>query len=522
MHNNFYFLRHLSAALKQKLIGFWVTACFSQNKYELITALTNGTEDFYIKAILSPQFSALSFPPVFNRAKANSINLFPEIISKTIIDVVQQENERSFYLALEDNLSFLFKMFGNRSNIVLFQEDEPINLFRKKFDKDLELRLSGLNRTLQTTQEYFLQNKPSLQKLYPTFGDVPAKYLNQQGYESAPPEKQWKLLQQTLHLLESPNYYIIKLANTTRLSLLPIGEIKATFDEPITAVQNFVRSYLTEYNFEKNYNLVQQQIKKKLEGSGNYLEQLEYKALELEYDNSFAQTADLIMANLTQIKPGSTEVEVFDFYHDKQTVIKLSGKETPQKFAERLYKKNKSRQIELKYVQERIEAKKKENTLLETQANQLNKITSYRELKVFIQQHNLLPTEKKEETQHLFRTFETEGFKILVGKNAKNNDLLTQQHTYKEDMWLHAKDVSGSHVVIKFQAGKNIPESVLEKAAQLAAWYSKRKNDSLCPVLYTPKKYVRKPKGAEPGEVFVEREKVLLVKPENPFSQYPE
>ncbi|MDX5346758.1 MAG: NFACT RNA binding domain-containing protein, partial [Hymenobacteraceae bacterium] len=119
----------------------------------------------------------------------------------------------------------------------------------------------------------------------------------------------------------------------------------------------------------------------------------------------------------------------------------------------------------------------------------------------------------------LFKEFEHQGFKILVGKSAQNNDLLTQKHAHKEDLWLHAKDVSGSHVVVKHQAGKNFPEPVIEKAAQLAAFYSKRKNDSLCPVMYTPKKFVRKPKGAAAGAVFVEREKVILVSPQNPFER---
>ncbi|RDC64187.1 uncharacterized protein AHMF7616_02798 [Adhaeribacter pallidiroseus] len=99
--------------------------------------------------------------------------------------------------------------------------------------------------------------------------------------------------------------------------------------------------------------------------------------------------------------------------------------------------------------------------------------------------------------------------------------MLTQQFTFKEDLWLHAKDVSGSHVVIKYQAGKTFPEPVIQKAAQLAAYYSKRKTDSLCPVLYTPKKFVRKRKGAAPGEVVVEREKVILVQPGNPFEKIP-
>ena len=90
---------------------------------------------------------------------------------------------------------------------------------------------------------------------------------------------------------------------------------------------------------------------------------------------------------------------------------------------------------------------------------------------------------------------------------------------HKDDLWLHAKDVSGSHVIIKFQAGKTFPTTVIEKAAQLAAWYSKRKSDSLCPVIYTPKKFVRKPKGAAPGSVIVDRENVILVTPQNPFER---
>ena len=102
---------------------------------------------------------------------------------------------------------------------------------------------------------------------------------------------------------------------------------------------------------------------------------------------------------------------------------------------------------------------------------------------------------------------------MFIGKNSKNNDLLTQKHAFKEDLWLHAKDVSGSHVIIKYQSGKKFPKPVIEKAAQLAAYYSQRKTDSYCPVMYTPKKFVRKPKGAAPGAVIVEKEEVILVEP---------
>jgi predicted ribosome quality control (RQC) complex YloA/Tae2 family protein len=66
-------------------------------------------------------------------------------------------------------------------------------------------------------------------------------------------------------------------------------------------------------------------------------------------------------------------------------------------------------------------------------------------------------------------------------------------------------------VVIKNQSGKKFPAPVIERAAELAAFYSKRKNDSLCPVIYTPKKFVRKPKGLPEGAVMVDKEDVVMV-----------
>ena len=112
-----------------------------------------------------------------------------------------------------------------------------------------------------------------------------------------------------------------------------------------------------------------------------------------------------------------------------------------------------------------------------------------------------------------YHEFEKSGFKIWVGKNAESNDTLTLKLSFKEDLWLHAKDVAGSHVLIKYQSGKKFPKDVIERAAQLAAYNSKRKTETLAPVVYTPKKYVRKRKGDPPGMVVVERETVIMVEP---------
>ena len=105
-------------------------------------------------------------------------------------------------------------------------------------------------------------------------------------------------------------------------------------------------------------------------------------------------------------------------------------------------------------------------------------------------------------------------YEILIGKNATKNEKLTFQIAKKDDLFLHAKDAAGSHVIIKKKSNQNFPQLVIEKAASFAAFYSKNNSAAHCRVLYTPKKYVRKAKGAPAGAVIVEREKVILVKPE--------
>ncbi len=122
-------------------------------------------------------------------------------------------------------------------------------------------------------------------------------------------------------------------------------------------------------------------------------------------------------------------------------------------------------------------------------------------------------TEKaKENAQTPFREFETNGYKIYVGKDAKNNDQLTFGFAKPNDVFLHARGVSGSHVIIRNGSRDYPQKSVLEFAARIAAHYSKARTSGIVPVAYTMRKFVKKAKG-KPGAVFVDREEVLFVKP---------
>ncbi|MCR5610661.1 MAG: NFACT family protein [Clostridiales bacterium] len=105
-----------------------------------------------------------------------------------------------------------------------------------------------------------------------------------------------------------------------------------------------------------------------------------------------------------------------------------------------------------------------------------------------------------------------DGIKILVGKNNRQNDKLTMSTAYPDDVWLHTKDIHGSHVIIR-RSGK-VPDATLYDAAMLAAYYSKARGSANVPVDYTEVKYVKKPSGAKPGMVIYSRQHTVYVTPD--------
>jgi predicted ribosome quality control (RQC) complex YloA/Tae2 family protein len=107
-----------------------------------------------------------------------------------------------------------------------------------------------------------------------------------------------------------------------------------------------------------------------------------------------------------------------------------------------------------------------------------------------------------------------EGFTLLIGKNSRQNEDVTFHQASSNDMWLHARGVPGSHVIIK-AGGRDIPRSAIEEAAALAAWYSQARGSTSVPVDYTLQRYVRHMKGGGPGMVIYDHERTLYAEPRN-------
>ena len=517
MHTNYYFLRQLAPALTERLRGYRVVVCFTQEKDELVVGLTNGTQEFWLKAQLGANFPALALPETFQRARANSVDLFPNLLGEQVESVVAWPQDRVLQVNFRSGARLVFKLYGPRPNAIFRSApDAPAQLFQQKLLADAEL-------SPQATPAPVAPGK-----LPPPLADLPLRYLRAHGYDEAAPEARARQVNQVLAQLEKPvHYYIIQLDGRTRLSLLPLGEVLETFagDDPVAALRRFVPMALGRRALETETHQLRQFLTRRADEAGTAAAHARRRLHALAHEAGYRNSADLIMANLHAIAPGTAEIEVIDFYTNELRTIKLKPTEKPQRTAENLYRKAKNQQLEERELTGRIARREAEAfTALERleEMDTQSTLAELRGLRIWRKQHGLDPTANaatKVPGELPFKVFEDRGFTILVGRSAENNDLLTQKYAHKDDLWLHAKDVAGSHVVIRHRAGQTVPEPVIEHAAMLAGWYSRRQNDTLCPVIVTPKKFVRKPRGARPGQVVVERERVVLVKPGNPFER---
>jgi predicted ribosome quality control (RQC) complex YloA/Tae2 family protein len=515
MHNNYYFLRQLSEALKKRLTSFELAVCFSQNKDELILGFFSGEKEFFIKAILTPSFSALSFPEEFKRSKKNSVDLFKELTGLKVSHVVQHLNERSFHIEFEKHYKLMFKMHGRRSNILLYQNDQLVTLFNHQLKNDLNIDIQNTDRPLDLSFEAFENNKGELSKVFPTFGHPIEDHVKSQTEGLKTNKEKWAAIKKLLDYLDNPQFFIRTENKKTFLTLFEPGEFLFKSNDAIEAANYFVHEYLVSETFEQEKARVISGLEKKKVKTENYIQDLHERLHKIEHELKYDEIANIIMANMHAIPERSESVELMNFYSDKKIKIKLNKNLNAQKNAAEYYRKSKNQKIEVEKIKENIGNKIDEINSISIHLYEIEKIKFQKELKKYFKEHSLIKEDKGEKEIELFKHFEFEGFEILVGKNAKNNDLLTQQHTFKEDLWLHARDVSGSHVVIKYQSGKKFPKTVIHKAAQLAAYYSKRKTDTLCPVIFTPKKFVRKRKGSPDGTVVVEKEEVIMVEPKS-------
>ncbi|WP_409292164.1 NFACT family protein [Peribacillus sp. SCS-37] len=249
---------------------------------------------------------------------------------------------------------------------------------------------------------------------------------------------------------------------------------------------------------------------------------LEASLTDSEKAKEFQLYGELLTANLYAMEKGMKEIEVINYYDEEgaAVTIELDPQKTPSENAQKYYSKYQKARNSVAFIIEQIDIAQNEISYFDSLLQQLDFASpkDIAEIREELQEGGYLKARVKKGSKNkanqkpqLERYLSSDGDEIFVGKNNKQNDYLTNKFSRRDDIWLHTKDIPGSHVVIR---NTSPSEQTLLEAASLAAYFSKAKASGSVPVDYTAVRHVKKPNGSKPGFVIYDNQQTLFVTPD--------
>lgn len=428
------------------------------------------------------------------------------------------------------NYSIYFEIMGKYSNFIFSDENDKIIDLLKRFSLEenrlralfpglkyeqpiIEEKISPLNITEDEFNKF--KNENSLLKNIEGLGKLTVQNITD-----------FNSFTQLLNAQSQPKIFLNKgrIVLGSVLNILPKGK---EYDDVLSfkSFREAINFYINSENLSSSFDTLKTQlldnINKKVKKNMRILSLLEDEALEKQDFIKYKEQGDILAASIYTLKRGMTSLTTYDFYNNKEISIPLDPQITPQENLEKLYKKynklkrgmeaNKRRFIE---INEELNYLNSIKLFIDNSSNTDNLKLIQEELisQGYIKLQQKKGNRKKQIKEIGYGVLEFEGFKILYGRNNIENDNLTFKVASKEDIWLHSKNIPGSHVIIK---ANEITEEMLLKGAEVAAYFSKSSTGDKISVDYTKKRYINKPKGSKPGFVTYENEKNILIEKPN-------
>jgi predicted ribosome quality control (RQC) complex YloA/Tae2 family protein len=297
--------------------------------------------------------------------------------------------------------------------------------------------------------------------------------------------------------------------------------------ESCESFSSLLDSYYDERDSRERMRVKSQSLVKLLSNTSERIarkiskQQIELK--QCENREQLRICGDLLQANLYRIERGAPFVEVENFYDENYGTlkIKLNPAISPAANAQKYYKDYQKAKNAENVLKEQLEKGKTELEYVDSVLDTVNRAETERDLAQIREElteqgylHRQKGRQKQPSALPPIEFVSSDGFKILVGRNNRQNDKLTLKTADKNDMWLHTKDIHGSHTIIVGD-GREISDTAIYEAARIAAYHSKAQSSSQVPVDYTLVRYVSKPSGAKPGMVIYVNNKTVYVTPCN-------
>ncbi|MEO2068452.1 MAG: NFACT family protein [Desulfurobacteriaceae bacterium] len=483
---------------------------------------------------LSKDFITKETNPKFNSLKGTYIrSVFLPIVDRVLeieaVNVDLSGKVRKFYI--------IFELTGKNANLFLLSEDRKILSFLRE--------VKSLVRPLEREKVYVYppQNKKEFDKL--SFGEVTREGIEKNLYKfvagiSPLNSKELAVLfklngslekafQEFIERHKKSNEAFLYYENgkpkyMTTFSYISLKELslkKFSGETPfLDAWRTFYLEKVERENAETLRRKLLDEIDKRIKILSESLKLLRTEEELLVEAERFKKFGELLKYNLHMIKPGTEKVKVFDYYENKEVEIPIDPSLHPKELVETFFAKYKKLKRRADHEKE-VRKKLREDLLeLEFLKETVSKKETIDELKSFEKILFKLKKDKKGKEKRMFNIFVLpSGKKIVVGRSSKENELLTLKLSNPWDLWFHAKNIPGSHVILKLQRGEKPSEEDIELAASAAAFFSKGKESGKVEVDYTEVKNVKKPPKTPTGFVIYKKERTIVAN-SNVFSLF--
>jgi predicted ribosome quality control (RQC) complex YloA/Tae2 family protein len=337
------------------------------------------------------------------------------------------------------------------------------------------------------------------------------------------------------HLYKEPN------GRLKEFHVLPLQSWTGPAEGPFTGPSAMLDAYFARKEGEDAFRALHGTLRKLVKdeiGRVAKKHRLQQESLEkAESAESLRLQGELITANLWAIQKGQTEISVVNWYDPEgaELTIELDPALSPSENAQEYYRRYQKARAGLQMIQEQLAKSGAELAYLEqveATLNQAESLPDLEEIRRELEAEGYLsaktpkkgaasgkkeakaPAPKQEPAAAPLTIQSTDGFEIWVGRNNRQNDMLTMRLAAQTDLWFHTKEIAGAHVILRVPPGAEVPERAIHEAAALAAYHSKGRESSMVPVDYALRKHVRKPSGARPGMVIYDHNKTLWVTPD--------
>lgn len=295
-------------------------------------------------------------------------------------------------------------------------------------------------------------------------------------------------------------------------------------------IDHYYKNQLNQQEFAQLHHQLKQKINTLLDKLRIKAQGFQERMEQSSQADRHREQADLLMAHLHEWQPGMKFITLADFATGEPVTIPLDPEKNAVQNAQALYKRHQKLKRAQDIVLPLLENVNHEIRYLEQVEESLAELVAYQtqdeldtleEIREELVQQNYLEkpeygvgaAKRDEEASQPHRYQTPGGFEVLVGRNNRQNDLLTFRTAGDYDLWFHTQEIPGSHVLLRLAAGADPDVSDLEYVADVAAFHSKGRQSEQVPVVYTEPRNVYKPKGAKPGMIIYKHERVIWGKP---------